>query len=117
MSVIDLKDFYWDKLNGYFTELRIDTRWILRGSDDKPYGSLRIVSHPDLPPGYLRAIFIYVVKEKPKTKEEKLKTIEDYQIDVNELEVYSIDKTINAETEKYEASLFELEELFNVKIF
>jgi len=67
---------YWDRLHGYVTELRVDSRWVLRGNDDdKSYGSLRIASHPDLPPGQLRAYFTYVTSIIPKTKEEKLKTI------------------------------------------
>lgn len=109
-------NMYWDRLKGYVTELRIDCRWILRGENNKPFGSLRIVSHPDLPPGYLRAIFTFVTKKTPKTIDDKIKTIEDYHIDIEELEVFSLDENINAETKTYEASLRELEELFDVEI-
>lgn len=115
---INLNDTYWDRLSGYATELRVDARWLLRGSkDNKPYGSLRIVSHPDLKPGYLRSIFTYVTKITPKTKEEKIKTIEDYQMELIELEVYSISEDVKTETKEYEAPFKELNEMFGVKIF
>ena len=118
MNEINLNDTYWDKLNGYISELRIDARWILRGlKDDKPYGSLRIASFPDLKPGYLRAIFTYVTKITSKTKEEKLKAIEDYQMEMIELEVYSINEELKTETKEYEAPFKELDEMFGVKIF
>lgn len=118
MDSVDLNNTYWDRLRGYVTELRVDARWILREIDtEKPYGSLRIVSHPDLKPGYLRAIFTYVLTIRTKTKEEKLKTIEDYQMDITELEVYSINDDINTESKTYEAPYKELENLFGIKIF
>lgn len=116
--MINLENTYWDRIRGYFTELRVDVRWVLRdGNDDKPYGSLRIASHPDLPPGYLRSIFIYVTSKKAKSEEDIIKTIEDYHIDIKELEVYSIDEDVITETKIYEAPMSELEELFQVKIF
>ena len=115
---VDLINTYWDRIKGYVTELRVDARWILRkNDDDKPYGSLRIASHPDLQPGYLRAIFTYVVKIRPKSREEKLKTIEDYQMEITELEVYSIGEEIKTENRTYEAPYGELEEMFGVKVF
>ena len=115
---VNLDNTYWDKLRGFVTELRVDTRWVLRNEeDDKPYGSLRIVSHPDLQPGYLRAIFTYVTTINKKTDEEKIQTIEDYQMEETELEVYSIDEQIDTENKTYEAPFKELEELFGVKIF
>lgn len=118
MSNVDLNNTYWDKLHGYVTELRVDARWILRGNEDnKSYGQLRIVSHPDLNPGHLRAFFTYVTSIFPKTKEEKMKTIEDYQMEITELEVYSINDNIKTETKKYEAPFKELEKMFGVKIF
>jgi hypothetical protein len=118
MEGFDLNNTYWDKLSGYITELRVDSRWLLRGNDnDKPYGSLRIVSHPDLKAGYLRAIFTYVISIKAKTKEEKLKAIEDYQMEIIELEIYSISDDIQTETQTYEAPFKELEAMFGVKIF
>ena len=118
MNDIDLNNTYWDRLRGFVTELRVDSRWVLReNGTDKPLGSLRIVSHPDLNPGYLRAIFTFMTSIREKTKEEKLQTIEDYQIELAELEVYSIHDDIKTDTLKYEAPHKKLEEMFNVKIF
>lgn len=118
MENIDLNNTYWDRLKGFVTELRVDARWVLRDNDThKSYGSLRIVSHPDLSPGYLRAFFTYITSINKKSKEEKLQTIEDYQMEITELEVYSIDDNINTETQKYEAPYKELEQMFGVKIF
>jgi hypothetical protein len=117
MDSVDLNNTYWDKLKGYVTELRVDARWLLRQIDtDKPLGSLRIVSHPDLSPGYLRAFFTYVISIRKKSKEEKLQTIEDYQMEVTELEVYSIGEDIKTESKTYEAPYKELEEMFGVEI-
>ena len=60
---IDLNNTFWDRLRGYVTELRVDARWVLKENEtERPLGSLRIVSHPDLQPGYLRAIFTYVTE-------------------------------------------------------
>ena len=116
--MISLENTYWDKVKGYITELRVDSRWVLRDSKtNKPYGSLRIVSHPDLPPGYLRSIFICVCSKKPKSEEEIIRTIEDYKINVKELEVYSIDENVTTDTKIYEAPMRELQELFQVKVF
>ena len=117
-QLIDLNNTYWDRLTGYVTELRVDARWVLRGlTDKKSYGSLRIVSHPDLPPGQLRAYFTYMTSIKPKTKEQKLKTIEDYQMELIELEVYSINDDVKTETKKYEGPFKELQDMFDVEIF
>lgn len=117
MLEFNINNSYWDRVRGFVSELRVDARWILRGDDGKPYGSLRIVSHPDLKPGYLRAYFTYVTSINPKTKKEKLQTVEDYEIELSELEVYSIDDTINTENKIYEAPMQELQKLFNIKIF
>lgn len=118
MEKLDLNNTYWDRVHGFVTELRVDARWVLReNGSGKPLGSLRIASHPDCPPGYLRSFFTYVTSIRSKTKDEKIKTIEDYQMQIAELEVYSIGEDIKTETEKYEAPFKELEELFNVKIF
>jgi len=115
---VDLNNTYWDRLRGYVTELRVDARWLLRDIDtEKPLGSLRIASHPDLKPGYLRAIFTYVTSIKTKTKAEKMQTAEDYQMEVSDLEVYSIDDNVKTETEKYEAPYNELDNMFGIKIF
>lgn len=118
MEGFNLNDTYWDRLRGYVTELRVDARWVLRqNGTNKPFGSLRIVSHPDLPPGQLRAHFTYVTSIKQKTKEEKLKAIEDYQMEIIELEVYSIADDIKSETQTYVALIKELQDMFGVDIF
>lgn len=114
---MNLEGTHWDRITGYFTELKVDSRWILRDENETPYGSLRIVSHPDLPPGHLRSIFTYISKKREKTKSEMLQTVEDYLIDINELEVFSIDEHVETETTTYVAPLKELEELFDVKVF
>jgi hypothetical protein len=115
---VNLENTYWDRIRDYPTEHRVDARWLLRKHDDeRNYGSLRIVSHPDLPPGYLRAFFTYVIDIKERDDTEIMKTIEDYQMERTELEVYSVDKDIKTETDNYEAPFKELEELFGVKIF
>ncbi|MFW6242710.1 MAG: hypothetical protein ACOC2W_00970 [bacterium] len=116
--MVDIDNTYWDRIRGFLTEHRVDARWVLRlNNDNKPYGSLRIVSHPDLKPGYLRAIFMYVTSINEKSIEEKMKTVEDYQMDIGELEVYSVDDDIKTEKKIYEAPFKELEEVFGVKIF
>lgn len=115
--MIDLSNTEWERVTGYYTEHSIDARWKLKGKyDQKPYGNLRIVNHPDIPPGHLRAIFTYIISIKEKSKEEQLKMIEDYEMNQMELEVYSVDSDIETETQEYEAPLNELEELFDVKI-
>ena len=115
---IDLNDTFWDRLRGFVSEHRVDARWVLRENEtEKPLGSLRIVSHPDLPPGHLRAHFTFMTSIREKTKEEKLQTIEDYQMELEELEVYSIHDDIQTETQKYEAPYKELEEMFTIKVF
>ena len=118
MDGFNLNDTYWDRLRGYVTELRVDARWVLRQNNTKkPLGSLRIVSHPDLPPGQLRAHFTYVTSIKAKTKEQKLKAIEDYQMEIIELEVYSISDDIKTETQTYVALFKELQDMFGIDIF
>lgn len=118
MDNIDLNNTYWDRLRGFVTELRVDARWVLReNGTDNPLGSLRIVSHPDLKPGYLRAIFTYMTSIREKTKEEKLQTIEDYKMEIEELEVYSIHDDIKTETQKFEKPYKDLEEMFDLKVF
>ena len=115
---IDLNDTYWDRLKGFVTEHRVDARWVLKENEtEKPLGSLRIVSHPDLQPGYLRATFTYVTSIREKTKEEKLKTIEDYHMEIGELEVYSIHEDTQTESKIFKAPFPELEEMFDLVIF
>jgi hypothetical protein len=118
MEEFDLNNTFFDRLRGYVTELRVDSRWLLRQNNtEKPLGSLRIVSHPDLKAGYLRAFFTYVTSIRKKSKEEKLKAIEDYQIEITEMEVYSISDEIKTETEIFEKPFKELEMLFGIKVF
>lgn len=115
---VNFENTYWERIRGYPTEHQIDARWKLRMYDsERTYGSLRIVSHPDLPPGQLRAYFTYVTTIEEKTDEEIMQTIEDYQIDITELEVYSIDEHTETETEKIVDYKNKLEEIFDVKIF
>ena len=115
---VNLDNTYWERIMGYPTEHRVDARWILRKhNDDRSYGSLRIVSHPDIPPGYLKAFFRYVTSIKERGDSDILKTIEDYQMEKTELEVYSVDEKIETESDDYEAPFGELEKLFGVKIF
>jgi hypothetical protein len=116
--MIDLKDTYWEKITGFPTELRVDKRWKLRmEGSERTFGSLRIVSHPDLPPGQLRAFFTYVTEIKEKSATEIMQSIEDYQMKKEELEVYSVNENIETEKEIFEDYKNKLEELFNVKIF
>jgi len=115
---INLDNTYWERIVGYISEHRVDARWLLKmEGHERTFGSLRIVSHPDLPPGQLRSIFTYVTDLWEKTDEEIIQTIEDYQIDIKELEVYSIDENVKTENDTYEAPFKELEEIFGVKIF
>ena len=46
-----------------------------------------------------------------------MQSIEDYQMEIAELEVFSVGDDIKTEGETYEAPFKELEELFGVKIF
>jgi len=117
MEEVDLNNTYWDRIRGYVSELRIDARWILRQNQtDKPLGSLRIVSHPDLPPGNLRAYFTFVTSIRKKSRDEKIKTIEDYQMDIKELEVYSINDDVKTETVEHVDLYKELEKTYGVEI-
>lgn len=119
MQNVDLNNTYWDRQTDYFTEFRVDARWLLRDVEtDRPFGSLRIASFPDIEhPGHLRAIFNYVKSIRKKTDGEILQTIEDYQMDETELEVYSVDNETKTETQTYEAPFKELNDLFDVNIF
>lgn len=117
-----MENRYWERIKGYFSEHKIDARYILREANDesnppKAWGSLRIVSHPDLPPGFLRATASFVVNRQSKTQEEINRAIEDYLMDVKELEVYSVDEDIKTEEIVHEAPKAKIEELFGVDIF
>jgi len=109
---------YWERVKGYMSELRVDARWVLREEgDSRAHGSLRIVSHPDLKHGYLRAFVSFVTSRRPKTEEEILQTVEEYKMDIPELEIYSIDEHITTVDNTYEAPFQELNKLFGVNIF
>lgn len=115
---MELSDLYWEEYDDFVSENKVDKRWILKSNkDDKSYGSLRVVSHPDLRPGYLRSIYTVVTSISKRTKADIMKTISDYQMDVVELEVYNIKDDIKTETTQFEAPYRQLEELFKVKIF
>lgn len=108
----------WEKVHGYVSENDIDVRWILKeDGDDRAHGSLRIVSHPDLKPGYLRAFVSFVTSRRPKTKEEILNDLEKYQMDEKELEIYSVDEHVETFENEVEDRYQDLEKLFDVKIF
>jgi len=109
---------YWERVRGYISENEIDGRWILReDGDSRAHGSLRIVSHPDLRPGYLRSFCYFVTARRPKTPEEMAQSVEDYQMEEVELEVYSVDEHITTQKIEHEAPLRELEERYGVKVF
>lgn len=115
---VNLNNTYWERIKGYPTEHRIDARWRLKMyGQERTFGSLRIVSHPDLPPGQLRAMFTYVTDIKEKTDEEIMQTLEDYQMKLEELEVYSVDENIETEQQTIEDYKNKLEEIFKIKIF
>lgn len=114
----NLENTYWERIRGYPTEHQIDARWKLRmNGSNRTLGSLRIVSHPDLPPGQLRAHFIYITDIKKKDDNEIIQTIEDYQMKEEELEIYSVNEHIETEKETMIDYKNKLEEIFNVKIF
>lgn len=115
-------DKYWERIHGYVSEHPIDARFILRSpDDDKAWGSLRIIGYDSkmgiLPPGYLRAFASFVTSRRPKTEEEIAKSVEDYQMENIELEVYSVNEHVETKELQYEASKREVEELYGIKIF
>jgi len=69
----------WQRKYGHVSEFDVDARWILYyPNDQRPQGSLRIVSHPDLPPGHLKSFVSIVTKRWPKSIDELAKTLENY---------------------------------------
>ena len=54
---------------------------------------------------------------KSKSKEDVIKTIEDYQMEITELEVFSVDEDRVVTTTEYVDQMRNLQELFGVKIF
>lgn len=81
----------WVRKHGYVSEFDIDARWILYyPNDERPHGSLRIVSHPDLPPGHLKSFVSIITKRWPKTPQELSRTLENYGLlDDSELSFYN----------------------------
>jgi len=115
---IDLENTYWSRVTGYVTELKIDARWILHSNiDDKPCGSLRIASFPDVRPGFLRAYFMYMVSTRKKSDSEQIQATIDYEVSLDELEVYSIDEDIKTDVLIHDAPVKELQDMFGVNIF
>ena len=109
---------YWDEVIGYISEYKVDKRWTLRSNiDDKAHGSLRIVSHPDLKAGHLRAMVSFVISRKPKTQEEIEFVMEEYQMTLIELEAYSFDENIVTRDIEHVDTYQELEKRFGVEIF
>ena len=114
---INLDNTYWEKLKGFFTENQIDSRYLLKDKEsNQGYGSLRIVSHPDCPPGHLRSIFTYITNIEKKSPEEILQTIEDNQMDDVDLEMFSISNSIKTKTINIEDTKKNLENMYGVKI-
>jgi len=114
----EIEDRNWEKVHGYITENEVDVRWILRQPDDpKAHGSLRIVSHPDLKPGYLRAFVSFVTGRRPKTPEEIAFALDEYKMEETELEIYSIDEHITTVDRTLEDRFQDLEKLFGISIF
>jgi len=113
-----MENLYWDRVRGFISEFKIDARWVLRSEDDdKTYGSLRIVSFPNLPPGYLQSIAIFVTEVTPKTKGQLMKSLDDYKMSETELEVYSVKDNVETEETIVNAPYPELENLYSVNIF
>ena len=114
------ESWYWEKKDSteYATEYDVDVRWILRSiNNEKSYGSLRIVSHPDLKPGHLRSHIITIKSSEDKSEQEILQTVMDNFISMEELEVYSVDKHLELNEDVVVAPKRDLEELYGVKVF
>lgn len=119
-SIMKNSSTYWERLFGYPTEHQIDARWLLKDESDeegRTFGSLRIVSHPDLQPGFLRAHLQLVDSINPKSKTEILGMVNDYKMKQIELEVYSVDQDFSVDRKVIEDTKRNLENMFNVKIF
>lgn len=109
---------YWERITGFISENDIDAKWILKSNvNDKSHGSLRIVSHPDLPAGHLRAYASFVTGRRPKTQQEMLSDKENYLLEDGDLEIYSIDEHITTTDHVYEDTLQNLQKDFGVEIF
>ncbi len=114
----EIVDRHWEKVHGYITENEVDVRWILRQpNDSKAHGSLRVVSHPDLKPGFLRAFVSFVTERKLKTPEEIAFALDEYKMEETELEIYSVDEHITTVDRELEDRFQDLEKLFGINIF
>jgi hypothetical protein len=66
----------------------------------------------------LKAFASFVTSRRPKTEEEIEQSIDDYRMDVVELEVYSVDEHVIVEhMPEYIAPKQDIEKLYGVKIF
>lgn len=111
------ENYYWEKQNGFASEFRIDARWLLKKEGcDVIQGSLRIVSHPDLRPGYFRAYISLVKNISERKRSEILKMIEDNKMSELELEVYSVKDDFDVDNQVIEDTLKNLENMFTVKV-
>lgn len=116
-----MSDRKWERIHGFISEHPIDARYILRDPDnDKAWGSLRVIGYDPkmgiLSPGYVRAFASFVTSRRPKTQEEINQSLEDYQMESIELEVYSVDEHVETKDITYEAPKREIEEMFKIKI-
>lgn len=110
---------HWVRKLGFVSEHKIDARWVLYADNDpKPHGSLRIVSHPDLPPGHVRAYCSIVTKRTPKTENEIADTVVKHDLTQEELEIYSVDEHIELWQPPVDSGpLYKLEKTYGVKVF
>ena len=111
------ENYYWERQKGFATEFRIDARWHLKKENsDAVQGALRIVSHPDLKPGYFRAYISLVKNISQRKRSEILKMIEDNKMSEIELEIYSVKDNFDVDNQVIEDTLKNLENMFTVKI-
>lgn len=116
--MVSSENKFWEEITGFASEFDVDKRWILRAENDtRAHGSLRIVSHPNCKYGHLKSFMSMVTKRIPKTEKEIDNAIENYQMDENQLEIYSLNEHIETWNKEYEAPVKELEDLFGVNIF
>lgn len=108
----------WVRKYGHISEHAIDARWVLyHPNDERPQGSLRIVSHPDLRPGHLKSYITLITSRRPKTEQELTQDVSDFGLSREEFEAYSIDEHITAWNNEVTGRMIELEALYGVKIF
>jgi len=110
----------WIETDGFQSEHDIDSRWVL--SDEETgldTSSLRIFSAPDLPPGYLRAVWIVIKGRRKRTDSEIQDFIEENQFSEIDIEYFGdgVEYELNTETIIYEDSLHVLEEMFDVELY